>query len=171
VLGEDFGVGAFKGTLTTEPFVDDDAESILVAGGTCVSLNLFWGHVGNCANGNLHAHGRGAVGSRSNAKIAEQDVIALANEHVFGLDIAVNELLIMGIPQSVSDLLHIGNYGQEWDVLAFGMTFPQCAMRTIVHQQEWDTIGDIKVQDTYDVRMHKLGNRLGLLLKPIDLFV
>jgi hypothetical protein len=57
VLGEDFGIGAFKGMRTTELFVDDDTERVLIAGRACLGLDLFWSHVGDCADGYLRAHG------------------------------------------------------------------------------------------------------------------
>lgn len=172
MLGEDFGIGAFKWPHATEPFVDDDAERVLIAGGTCLGLDLFWSHVRDCANGYLRAHRRGTVGSRSNAEIAEQDIIALTNEHIFGFDIAVNELLVVSILQGVSSLLHIGDNSRERNRLALGVSFSQCAMSTIVHHQEWDAVtGDIKVQHAHDVRMYKLGDCLSLLLKALDLFI
>jgi hypothetical protein len=134
-------------------------------------LDLFWSHIRDRPDWNLRAHGRGTVSSRSNAKITEQDIIVSPDEHIFWLDIAMNVLLIVGILQSLCDLLDIGHNGREGNVLAFGVPFPQRAIRTVVHHQEGDTIGDIKVEDAHNVGMHKLGNCLSLLLKPIDLFV
>jgi len=59
-------------------------------------LNLFWGHIGWGAHEGLSAHEKGIVGSSCNAKITEEDIIVLPDEHVFWLDIMVNVLLIMG---------------------------------------------------------------------------
>src|SRR5579872_4861391 len=136
MLGKDFGVRAFEWTSTAEPFVDDNPEGILIAGKTCLSLNLFWSHVGNRAKWNLRAHGRGAMGSSNDAKITEQDIVALSDKHIFRLDIAVNELVIVGILQSLSNLMNVGDYGRERDTLSFGVTLPKGAMRTIVHYQK-----------------------------------
>ncbi len=79
VLGHQLAHRSLKGTLATQPFVDDDRQRILVAGRTWVSLDLLRGHIGERAGCPLctHIERGGAMGDGGNAKIGEQHLLVL----------------------------------------------------------------------------------------------
>ena len=64
--------GTLKGTVSAEPFVDNDAEGILVAGGAWVGFNLLWSHVGDGSGHVLGALVARTLRHQGNAEIAEQ---------------------------------------------------------------------------------------------------
>src|SRR5579863_1439275 len=86
-----------KREATTEPFVDDDAEGILVAGRSWVSLNLFRGHVGYRAGDLLCTLETRALHNDSYTEITQQNFVVTPNQHVFGLDVTVDEFFVVGI--------------------------------------------------------------------------
>src|SRR5882762_1553839 len=47
LFGRYLDKGALKGTLSTEPFIDNHTQGILVAGRTRMAVYLLWGHVSN----------------------------------------------------------------------------------------------------------------------------
>ncbi len=49
------------------------------------------------------------MGDGSNAKITEQDLVVLSQEHIFWLDIAMNQSLVMCVLQRACNLLDIGD--------------------------------------------------------------
>src|SRR5712691_4127651 len=96
VFAGNFGSQPGKGAFSTEPFVDHDTKSILVAGRTRAILQLLGSHVGNAAG-----HGQRSIivrilSQEGNTKVAEHDLVASADQEVLRLDIAVNQLLVMG---------------------------------------------------------------------------
>jgi hypothetical protein len=61
------------------------------------------------------------MGHGGDAKIGEQYLLSLAHEHVLWLDIAVDELLLVGVLQGLSYLLdHRDNHLQRYQA-AFGV--------------------------------------------------
>src|SRR5437764_1194610 len=87
-----------KRALATQPFVDDYPQCILVACWTWVSLDLLGSHVrqgARCPLGTNIERGR-AMGDGGNAKVREQHLLSSSQQHIFWLDIAVNELLLVG---------------------------------------------------------------------------
>ncbi len=77
-------------------------------------------------------------------------------------------LVFVSILESVGYLLNIGDDGRQRDMVSFGMALAQGAIGTIVHYEEGETIGDVKVEDAHDVGMNERRNGLGLLLKSLD---
>src|SRR5260370_30566225 len=95
--------------------------------------DLFWGHIGRGTHKGLFANEKSIVGSGRHAKITEQDIIVLPNEHVFWLDIMVNEPVAMGILQSASNLLDIVDNSRERNACSFRVMLPEHASGIIVH--------------------------------------
>ena len=105
--------GAVEGTLSGEPFVDDDAQRVLIAGLARLAPQLFGGHVVSRAAQLLQALLARALRDEGEAKIAQQDVVAPPQQHVIRLDIAMDKLLIVRVLQAVRNLLDVGNDGFE----------------------------------------------------------
>ncbi len=90
-----------KGRSTTEPLVHHHTQSVLVTRCPWFALQLFWSQVRRGSRYRLihHLRTQGACVWRkqSEAEVAEQDFGMCSEQHVFRLDIAVHEPLVMGI--------------------------------------------------------------------------
>src|SRR5947209_3716486 len=90
------GKRATKRTISTEPFIHDNSQRILVACRTRLPLNLFWGHVRYSTDHFLLALRSGTLGNESNAKVTQQHFVASPQEHIFWLYVTMDQLFIMG---------------------------------------------------------------------------
>src|SRR5215472_329651 len=113
MLDSQFRKRAMKGTVSTEPLVDDDAQGILIAGWAWMSLDLFRSHICNRSSYILCMLVAGTLSHQGNAKVTEQDLAASPKQHILWLDIAVDKLLIMGVLQAIRDLLDITDDGAQ----------------------------------------------------------
>src|SRR5436189_197854 len=103
MLTEHLKERAPKGRFAAEPFVDQYAQSILIAGGTRVALNLFRGHVDGGARWMLRRVGdrapyRGRIHAAvddGNAKIREHHLVIGSEEHILRFNIPVDHALLM----------------------------------------------------------------------------
>src|SRR6266567_3459020 len=119
-----------KRAVSAEPLIDDDAQCILIAGWTGLTVDLLRRHVGYRASHILRALVARTLGDERDTEVAEQDLAASSHEHVLRFDIAVNELLIVGILQSLSNLLDVGDDQLEGEGCSRSMT---SATRRAVH--------------------------------------
>src|SRR5438874_3138495 len=97
MLGTQFSKRAVKGAISAEPFIDDNAQRVLVACRSWFALNLFRSHVGDGANDILSPVVTRTLGNERNAKIAEQNFVVASYQHILGFDIAVNQLFVVCI--------------------------------------------------------------------------
>src|SRR5947209_2532087 len=77
-----------KRCMAAEPFIDNDRERILIAGGTRSTESLF-----RCSirrGPKFVVQKVGIIGSCSDTEIAEQDMLILNQEQIFGFDIAMD---------------------------------------------------------------------------------
>src|SRR6266852_21377 len=95
MLGTQFGERAMKWTISTEPFIDNDAQGIVVAGGAGFALDLFGRHIRDRADHVLRALVARTLRDESEAEVAEQDIVVSSQQHVFRLHIAVDQLFMM----------------------------------------------------------------------------
>src|SRR2546428_13755313 len=102
-----------KGTLTTQPFVDDNSQGILISSGNWLPLPLLGCHVQRCPYCLLCSLGIGTMSHCRDAKVAEQDLVVSPKEDVLWLDIAVDAPLVMGILQGGSDLFDVRDNGGQ----------------------------------------------------------
>jgi hypothetical protein len=85
---------------TSEQFRGHDSQRVLVRCGYRTTCPLFWGHIGGGPTNNL-ACNRGGRREFCNTEISEQHIrpirslLRLTNEQVGGLDILVNDLVIV----------------------------------------------------------------------------
>src|SRR5256885_14077156 len=105
----DLGKRAVKGAISAEPFIDDDAKGILVAGRAGMRLHLFWDHVGNGSGGLLLAttHIRVTILIREtiplrattrvapteglvyycDAEVTKQNLVSASQQHILRFDV------------------------------------------------------------------------------------
>src|SRR5579871_1564870 len=97
MLAGDLYIGALKRALSRQPFIDDDPQRILVAGEVGASLELFRGHIGDSPY-NLLALLRGrTLDDQRDAKVAEQNLVVFADQHILRFHIAMDQILIMRV--------------------------------------------------------------------------
>src|SRR6266480_4850701 len=88
---------SYKGTLTTQPLIDDDPQGILVSGRNWFPLPLLRSHVARCTNRIFRLLRIGAMSHHRNAKITEQNFVVQTKEYILGFHIAMNTSLVMSI--------------------------------------------------------------------------
>src|SRR5436305_2189431 len=108
MLSDDLGHRPMKWAVPTEPFVDDNAEGVLITSGTWMALDLLWGDVGHGSSHSLRALIARALSHNGNAKVRKQHLLMLPDEHVLWFDIAVDDALVVSILQSGGHLLDVG---------------------------------------------------------------
>src|SRR5579883_852739 len=103
-----------KGTVSTQPFVDDNAQGILIARRSRFPLNLFWRHVGDCSHYILRILVTRTLSDQGHTKITQQNFVFSPKQHVFWFYIAMDQLFVMRVLQGYCYLFHIGyNRGQR----------------------------------------------------------
>ena len=172
MLDQHLAQRALKGALAAEPFIDYSPKGILIAGGTWVPLDLLRGHIGDGTPGLLltHVERAGAVGDRGQAKVTQQHLFAPSQQHILRLDIAVDDLVLVRILQSVGHLLDVGDERRERDHLSLGMAPPQGTIGGILHHQKGHALLYIKIEDAYDSGVSECGNGLGFALEVFRFF-
>ncbi len=94
---------SFKRWRAREPLVNDHPKGILVTGSLRPTLQLLRSQI---ARGACHllCHDMRAVFLRMGSedrqpKVTEQNITTVIQQHIFGLDIAVDKVLVVGILQ------------------------------------------------------------------------
>ncbi len=88
---------ASKGELAAEPLVEHHGERILITGRTGLAEDLLGGHVGQGAEPFFELHGLDPRGEQGQAKIAEQHLVFVPQQHILRLEITMDHVLIMGM--------------------------------------------------------------------------
>jgi len=153
MLAHDLHQRPLKGEVSGEPFVDHNAQRILIAGWAGLALNLFRSHIERRSRRRLDALREGMPGEQAQAKVTEQEVKTLAQEQVLRLDITVDESLVMGILQGSGDLLDIVDNRLQWQTRPLSMTVAQRPMRGILEHQKRRAVLHGEIQHAHDVRM------------------
>src|SRR5712692_10436324 len=86
-------------------------------------------------------------------KIAQQYFVAPPNQHIFRLDIPVNDFFMMGILQSIGYLLQIREDNGRSDNGVSRMALSQRAIGGIVQHQEGSILQHVKIKDADNMRM------------------
>src|SRR6266699_1083317 len=97
--------GAMKGTLATEPFVDDNAQRVLITCRARMRFNLLGSHVSNGSSHIVWLLVARALCYQGNAKVTEHHLIVWPEQHVFWLDVSMNNLALMSVLKGQGDLL------------------------------------------------------------------
>ena len=109
------------------------------------------------------------MGDGGNAKIGEQHLLVLPDQHILRLDITMDKLLFVRILQGCSHLLDRGDDHRKRNQAAFWIAMPQRAIRGIVDHQKGHAFLHIKIEHTYDRGMSECGDGLGFLLEVFRL--
>ena len=80
-------------------------------------------------------------------------------EHVFGFEIAVEQVLIVGELQGRGDGARVADDSQERYSRARRVKLSQVAIRSKIHHQVGGLVLDAEVEDTDDMRMHQVAHR------------
>src|SRR5262245_32764809 len=110
------------------------------------------------------------MGHRHNAEIAEQNLMLLAHQHVPWLDIAVDELALVGILQGTSDLLDIGDDQGQGNSGARRMFLAERLVGCVIEHQEGSAILKIEIEHSHNMGMRQFSDHLCLTLEGVDSF-
>src|SRR6266568_2629401 len=125
-----------KRQFAREPLVDGNAERILITGRTGLGQELFRSHIGFTPSHILFYPGNRTMCHNSNAKVAEQNLVIITHQEIGRFDISVDDFVIVGILQSLSDLFHIGNNGCTWKFAPAWMTLVESTMCCVSHSKK-----------------------------------
>src|SRR6266516_5973776 len=98
-----------QGKVSAQPLVDHHGKRVLVAGRADMTANLFGRHVVKRAKTLLHLDGFRTSSEQRQAKIAEQHLMFGSYEQVFGFEVTVEQVLIVGILQGRGDGARVGD--------------------------------------------------------------
>src|SRR2546428_13769613 len=77
--------------LSTEPFIDHDAQRILITRRARFALQLFGCHIGQRTSSLARYLRASALFHQYQSEVTEQNLVVYPQQHVFRLDIAVNK--------------------------------------------------------------------------------
>src|SRR5437588_12782569 len=83
VLAGDFGKGSMEWPIAAKPFIDNDAQGVLIAGRLRPTLKLFRSHVRGGADDFLGRLLPGSLSDKGDAKITQEQLISGAKSHIF----------------------------------------------------------------------------------------
>src|SRR6266571_1852064 len=83
----------------------------------------------------------------------------------------MDEMLVVGILQGISNLLDIGDDRREGQDRSFRVALAQCAAHSIVQNQKGDTIHDVEVEDPHNMGVFEMSNDAGFFLEALYLFI
>jgi hypothetical protein len=148
-----------KGSVSGQPFVNDHPECILIAGQARFALQLLRSQVGQRPGHLLGALKRRALGDEHKAKITQEHFVLAPQQHILWFHISMDELAIMSILQSGSDLFGVRENGRQGNWHSFGVTLSQGAMRSIAHNQKGSAFLDAKLQNAHNMWVLQVGDR------------
>ncbi len=127
-------------------------------------------HVGGRADHDPGAGHRGAVGVRGqrarDAEVREEDV-AIGDEHVVRLHVAVDDPLRMGVRQRVGQLAEDAHGRPDRQALVASQPAAQRFAVDERHDVEQRAVGRTGVEEREDVRMFEMRGGLDLVEKPL----
>jgi hypothetical protein len=97
MLAGNLGERPLKRATACQPFVDHDAQRILITDRARFALDLLRSHIGDRANDILGKLVARTLGHRGNAKVADQNLVVGSQQHVLRLDISMDQFLAMGV--------------------------------------------------------------------------
>src|SRR5947209_11538013 len=158
-------------TVSAEPFINDNPESVLITCRDWVRLQLLRSHVGDGPSRLRRWLRAKTLCNHGKTKVREQDLVGASQQHVLWLDVAMNQLEVMHRLQGSGDLFDVGDDGVEWQECPFGVQFAQGPIGGIVHDQERKAFLYIEVEDAHDVVMHEAGDDARLIAEQLGVLV
>src|SRR6266852_5636952 len=135
MFGNNLGKGTMKRTISTQPFVDNDSERVLIASHARVGLDLLRCHVCNGAGHILATLITRTLSYNSSTKVAEQEFILSPKQHIPWLDIPVNHFFIVRILQSISYLPDIADYMSKREYRTLIVALAYRTIWSVIHHQ------------------------------------
>src|SRR5438876_8100554 len=99
-----------KRKVAAQPLIDHRGQGVLIAGQADLTANLLRRHVVKRAEALLHLDGFRTSSEQRQAKIAEEHPMFGSYEQVFGFEITVEQMLIVGELQGRGDGARVGDY-------------------------------------------------------------
>src|SRR5579859_585457 len=111
--------------VTSEPFIYDNPQRILIAAAPWFPLQLLRGSIrhGPLKIAEFRVDRGQAVGNNSDAKVAEHHSIIGRQKHIMWFHVSVDEITLVNVIQSIRDLPGIMEYHIEVEASPFGMAF------------------------------------------------
>ena len=148
---------ALKGRMSREPFIGDDAQRILIAGGFGVPLDLFGGHIVDGPFGQVMVVWSQGTRRRSDAEVADHELLIVVKQYIFWFQVAMNDLLIVRVLQRGRYLTHVASHLFGREQYSSFMAFSQTAMNGVRHHQKWRIRAiDAGIEYRHDVGMLKV---------------
>src|SRR6266487_1214389 len=102
-----------KGKVAAQPLVDHHGQGVLITGRADVTANLFGRHVVKRAKTLLHLDGSRTNSEQRQTKVAEEHLMLGSYEQVFGLEVTVEQVLIVGKLQGRGNGARVGDDSPE----------------------------------------------------------
>ena len=156
--------------ITCEQFIQDDAEGVDVAGGSDgLAFGLLWAGVGG---GHEHLAGSGRIGEGEahvvaedlgDAEVEELDGAVGGDEHVAGLEVAVNDQVAMHVLDGGAELTE--ELDAVWDVelVAVAVHVDGCAFDVVHDEVRLSGVGGAAVHEAGDVGVFEGRENLALV--------
>src|SRR5436190_24028850 len=133
-------VRPLKGAYTTEPFINDDSQSVLITSKSGFAMELFRSHIGDGTRHILTAQQLGRGRKQGNAKITENDVLVRSKQHILWLDIPVYYISIMSVLECRRNLFGESHCRFEREVGAAWVKLAESSPRDIVHDKNRNSL-------------------------------
>src|SRR5579885_1169693 len=98
------------------------------------------------------------MGHHRNTKVAEQQFIVTAQQHILWLDIAMDQLFVMCILQRPGSLFKIRERDIQRQARSLWVTLTYSAIGGVTHHEKRGIILHIKIEDADNMRMLQTSN-------------
>ncbi len=130
-------------------------------------LDLLRRHIGQRADNFLHILVARTLRHDGNAKVREQYLFILAQQHVLRLHIAVNQFAVMRKLQGARYLLDVGQNGDRLILPTLEKELPQRPIRRVIHHEIRQALLHSELQHPDDIGMFQPGNRARFLSEMV----
>ena len=142
------GVGAEVGQGAGEHLVEDHAHRVDVGGEHGASLELLGGHVGRAAD---DGGGVGLLQEARGAEVGDLHDAALRDQHVGGPQVAVEDLVLVGVLHALQDLDDVVHGAGDVQALLAVEHRLQALALDVLHHDEEDAVHALGGEDADDV--------------------
>src|SRR2546426_11415956 len=120
----------------TEPLVGNNGQGVLVTGKDGFPSNLFRSDIGDGSGHGLGTEKFGGRSQQGQPKVTEDQFLRRTQQHVFWLDVPVNDVLVMRILESGGDLLDVEGHCSRWEMRTARITVAYRSSWRIVHNKD-----------------------------------
>ena len=160
------GIVAGEGGTQAEELVADGADGIHVGAGIGAAADLFGGDVAQGAHDEASPRETGLGGGHlGDAKVEDFHLTVAEKEDIAGLDVAVDDALLVRVVQTATDLSHDGDFVFQGQRLALGDEAAELVTVEELHDDEEAAVVLAHVVDGDDVGVAEAGAGLGFTEK------